>query len=212
MTDSAKQHILGNLRRAKAKSASQRGSTIPDNTARQPDIALFKQLLRQNHAEVHEVTEEHLGTSIDEWLNTEQLKGAVAVAEHPDLTDLKLQLTDDLSLVDIGALDKTVLFDTVTLSICFADGGVADKGALIVKANAQQPRSLSLVPPISILVIKKHTILDSLTSAFDSSLFDPQTLPSNLVFISGPSKTADIQQTLAYGAHGPKRLIVFLLT
>ena len=36
-------------------------------------------------------------------------------------------------------------------------------------------------------------------------------LPTNVVFISGPSKTADIQQTLAYGAHGPKELIVLLL-
>jgi L-lactate dehydrogenase complex protein LldG len=36
-------------------------------------------------------------------------------------------------------------------------------------------------------------------------------MPSNLIFVSGPSKTADIQQTLAYGAHGPKRLIVVLV-
>jgi L-lactate dehydrogenase complex protein LldG len=35
-------------------------------------------------------------------------------------------------------------------------------------------------------------------------------MPSNLIFISGPSKTADIQQTLAYGAHGPRELIVIL--
>ena len=38
-----------------------------------------------------------------------------------------------------------------------------------------------------------------------------QFAPSNLIFVSGPSKTADIQQTLAYGAHGPKRLIVVLV-
>nr|WP_306288151.1 LUD domain-containing protein [Pseudoalteromonas sp. WY3] len=36
-------------------------------------------------------------------------------------------------------------------------------------------------------------------------------LPTNVVFISGPSKTADIQQTLAYGAHGPKELIVLII-
>ena len=36
-------------------------------------------------------------------------------------------------------------------------------------------------------------------------------LPTNVVLVSGPSKTADIQQTLAYGAHGPKALIVLLI-
>nr|WP_289509270.1 LUD domain-containing protein [Pseudoalteromonas ruthenica] len=36
-------------------------------------------------------------------------------------------------------------------------------------------------------------------------------MPTNVVFISGPSKTADIQQTLAYGAHGPKELIVLII-
>ena len=40
----------------------------------------------------------------------------------------------------------------------------------------------------------------------------PDVMPTNLLLISGPSKTADIQQTLAYGAHGPKSLIVLMLT
>ena len=37
-----------------------------------------------------------------------------------------------------------------------------------------------------------------------------EAMPSNLIFISGPSKTADIQQTMAYGAHGPRELVVLL--
>lgn len=211
MTDSAKQHILSNLRRARSNAEIKPWqSTAPSETT--PDIERFKQVLQQNHAEVHEITEAQLNASIDNWLAAEQLSGAMVIAQHPELSTLKPQLTKELRFIEIGALDKATLFDSVTLSICFADGGVADKGALLIKASAYQPRNLSLVPPISILAIKKKSILSNLAAAFSSTHFTPKTLPSNTVLISGPSKTADIQQTLAYGAHGPKRLIVFLLT
>lgn len=212
MTDSAKQHILGNLKRARSLDKEQRWKPASPLEAKAPDIELFKDLLVQNHAEVHEIAEEQFSDSINNWLATEQLKGALVIASHPGLTTLKPQLTNELRLIEIDRLDKDILFESVTLSICFAEGGIADKGALILKASAHQPRSLSLVPPISILAIKSGSILSNLTTAFNSSHFTKETLPSNTVLISGPSKTADIQQTLAYGAHGPKRLIVFLLT
>lgn len=212
MTDSAKQHILSNLRRARSQNRAQPWQPASTSEPKAPDIERFKQLLQQNHAEVHEAPEEQLNTTINDWLAAEQLNGAMVIAEHPDLSSLKPQLTNELRLIEISALDKTVLFDSVTISICFADAGIADKGALMLKASAHQPRSLSLVPPISILLVRKESILTSLTTAFGSAHFTPETLPSNTVLISGPSKTADIQQTLAYGAHGPKRLIVFLLT
>ena len=43
------------------------------------------------------------------------------------------------------------------------------------------------------------------------ALSPPEDLPTNLLLVSGPSKTADIQQTLAYGAHGPKELVIVLV-
>nr|WP_269808811.1 LUD domain-containing protein [Enterovibrio nigricans] len=78
-----------------------------------------------------------------------------------------------------------------------------------------EPRSLSLVPPTHIAIIRESDIVshfsELMTTPFWTSAGWDTTPPTNLLLISGPSKTADIQQTLAYGAHGPKRLIVFLV-
>lgn len=67
--------------------------------------------------------------------------------------------------------------------------------------DEQEPRLMSLVPPVHIAVLKAEKIHDTLAEA----------MPTNLLLISGPSKTADIELTLAFGVHGPKELIVFIL-
>lgn len=212
MTDSAKLQILNKLRLAQPRTNAQPWQPSSASDVKTPDVERFKLLLQQNHSEVHEIAEDQLNASFNDWLATENLNGATVIADHPALKDLKPQLTKDLRLIELGALDKNKLFSSVTLSVCYADAGIASKGTLIVKASAHQPRTLSLVPQINMLIIKKSNILKDLDDAFGSAHFVSENLPSNIVLISGPSKTADIQQTLAYGAHGPKRLIVFLLT
>ena len=71
------------------------------------------------------------------------------------------------------------------------------------------PRTLSLVPPIHICLLDARRLYPSLQAALAAARWH-EAMPSNLIFISGPSKTADIQQTMAYGAHGPRELVVLL--
>ncbi len=67
---------------------------------------------------------------------------------------------------------------------------------------------MSLVPPLHIALLNASQIYDNLYQAQQDW---PKPMPSNLLLISGPSKTADIEQVLAYGAHGPKDLIVLIV-
>ena len=71
-----------------------------------------------------------------------------------------------------------------TSSVC----GIAHTGTIMLVSSPEEPRSQSLVPPVHIC------------------LFD--TRKTNIILVSGPSKTADIQLTLAYGAHGPRDMVV----
>ncbi|MGP4843704.1 LutC/YkgG family protein [Marinobacter sp. 1Y8] len=103
---------------------------------------------------------------------------------------------------------KSPLFDVAEVALSRARGGIAETGTLIVESNPQVPRTLSLVPPVHVIIIDEDTVVSSLQQAL--AHYEKKSLPTNLVFISGPSKTADIQQTLAYGAHGPRELIVYL--
>lgn len=108
---------------------------------------------------------------------------------------------------------KTELFRDTDAGFTSTRGGIAETGTLIVWPDAREPRLMSLVPPIHFALLDSDQLHDTLFDAMTAQGWsDPSSpMPSNALLISGPSKTADIQITLAYGAHGPKELVVLLL-
>jgi L-lactate dehydrogenase complex protein LldG len=98
----------------------------------------------------------------------------------------------------------------VDAAVTAAAGAVADTGALILRPTAEEPRLMSLVPPIHIAVLKAEGIFASLDDAMCAGHWSAD-MPANMLLISGPSKTADIELILAFGVHGPKELIVLVL-
>jgi L-lactate dehydrogenase complex protein LldG len=105
---------------------------------------------------------------------------------------------------------KRELFEDVDAGFTSARCGIADTGCLVLWPDQHEPRLMSLVPPIHFVLLDAATIQRDLQSVMASQQWD-RGLPGNVLLISGPSKTADIQQTLAYGAHGPRELIVLLV-
>lgn len=104
---------------------------------------------------------------------------------------------------------KTPLFDSYEVGVNAADCAIADTGTLVLLSGPDAPRTLSLVPPIHVCIVDARRLHATLLEALRSEKWSAA-MPTNLVFVSGPSKTADIQQTLAYGAHGPRELIVLI--
>ena len=105
---------------------------------------------------------------------------------------------------------KADLFHTVDAGFTQTRGAIAETGSLILWSSADEPRTLSLVPPIHFALLDAASIHPTFYDALVSENWAGG-LPTNALLISGPSKTADIQQTLAYGAHGPKALIVLVI-
>jgi L-lactate dehydrogenase complex protein LldG len=105
---------------------------------------------------------------------------------------------------------KESLFSTVDAGITSCLGGIAETGGLILHPSPEEPRLLSLVPPIHVVLLDPANLWDTLWQAV-RELGWARSIPPNALVISGPSKTADIEQTLAYGVHGPKRLVVVLV-
>ena len=89
----------------------------------------------------------------------------------------------------------------VTKAVC----GLADTGSVLIVDGEGDPLKASLLPEIHIAILKSSDIFPSLPDAMplvkDSSA---------AVFITGPSRTADIEMTLTIGVHGPKEIHVFL--
>jgi L-lactate dehydrogenase complex protein LldG len=106
---------------------------------------------------------------------------------------------------------KEALFTSIAAGFTTTLGGIAETGGLFLAPGPLEPRLLSLVPPIHVALLRADRIFDTFYQGL-RGLGWHRALPPNALLISGPSKTADIEQTLAYGVHGPKRLVVVLLT
>jgi L-lactate dehydrogenase complex protein LldG len=105
---------------------------------------------------------------------------------------------------------KASLFSAVDAGITCCLGGIAETGGLVLCPSPGEPRLLSLVPPTHLVLLDPLRVWDTLWQAA-GVLGWARSIPANALVISGPSKTADIEQTLAYGVHGPKRLVVILV-
>ncbi|MBW3507889.1 LUD domain-containing protein [Janthinobacterium sp. NKUCC06_STL] len=105
---------------------------------------------------------------------------------------------------------KSELFDTVDAGVTVARSGIAATGTLVIAPDAATPRTVSLAPPLHICLVYASTVHADLHAAARAERW-ADGMPANLVLVSGPSKTSDIQQTLAYGAHGPRWLWVLII-
>jgi L-lactate utilization protein LutC len=93
------------------------------------------------------------------------------------------------------------------VGISCADAALAETGSIIVTSGPGQSRLATLLPPVHIAFIPTTRLTADI---FTWTAGRQGPLPASLNVISGPSKTADIEQTMAIGVHGPKRFIVVL--
>ena len=98
----------------------------------------------------------------------------------------------------------------IDASITTTRGGIAETGSLILWTTPNEPRLMSLIPPIHIAVLHADTIYNTFWEVVNTEQWNSG-MPTNALLISGPSKTADIEQTLVYGVHGCKELVVLLI-
>jgi L-lactate dehydrogenase complex protein LldG len=99
------------------------------------------------------------------------------------------------------------------IGVSGVDYALADTGTLVLLARRGEARSISLLPPVHIAVVKPDQIVSGLDDLFqllrvEKGLND---LGSAVTFITGASRTADIELTLVIGVHGPQELHVVII-
>ena len=113
------------------------------------------------------------------------------------------------TLLDREALkDKAFSMDA---GITGADFAVAESGTIGIAAGRDMPRLASIAPPIHIAIINLDKLFPTYETAMQNYIKSTVAMPSQLVLITGPSSTADIQATPFKGMHGPGKLFVILL-
>ena len=100
--------------------------------------------------------------------------------------------------------------DRVGITGCFC--AIAETGTLLQLSAATRPASTSLLPDTHIAIVPAARIVNGMEEAWALVRNECGVLPRAVNFISGPSRTADIEQTLVLGAHGPYRVHIVVVS
>lgn len=176
--------------------------------------ARFRHFIELAHAEVHAVTPGNWLQVLQGVLATKEIRRLLLAPSTAHGAQAMAQLM--AGGIDCRAYDRAIehwkaeMFHDIPASLTTARAAVAETGTLILWPDGNEPRLMSLVPPIHIVLLDSARIYNTFFEATEVEAWK-YGLPTNAVLVSGPSKTADIQVTLAYGAHGPKELVVLLM-
>lgn len=158
---------------------------------------------------------ESLASSVDVVAGWAEAPAAVArYLAAGDLGGVAV-ITADVAGLDWAASGLTVAArpaldaDGVGISGCFC--AVAETGTLMLLSGPQTPATVSLLPETHIALVPASRIVATMEDAFALLRAEHGKLPRAINFISGPSRTGDIEQTIVLGAHGPCRVHLILL-
>lgn len=139
--------------------------------------------------------------AIEEWQRVAAHAGELAA---PAAQSMGLPVTQTDSGYDVAELEAC----NAGISEC--EVLVAQTGSVLVTSASCGGRALSCLPPHHVVIARKSQIVPDLTAAFAHlQRRYASNYPSMISFISGPSRTGDIERILVLGAHGPKKLTIF---
>jgi L-lactate dehydrogenase complex protein LldG len=118
----------------------------------------------------------------------------------------------ELVQAEAAASDRRQRALAADVGITDADFGLADTGTLALRATPEQGRLVSLLPPVHIALLSRRRIVADLAACLRALEMKKEARHTSLLtLITGPSRTADIEQTLTVGVHGPGTLYILLL-
>ena len=221
MTTNADDDVMQRVRRALGRSAAEAAAkppeppALPDSVVRLvgPDVdlaTLFAQRAAELKMIVTPVTSESAAAELVKFITAYPIK-KVALSVSPLLERLNLRG----ALAAAGLTAKT--WDELTLdelydydcAVTDVDYAVAECASLVIKPTRAHGRGLSLVPMYHVAFVEPRQFLPDLVDLFAELALDPDR--SNVILISGPSKTADIEMNVVTGVHGPNVVNAFLI-
>lgn len=180
--------------------------------ARPEQVALFIRNVEKEFGTVRRVHDAaEIPSAIAEYLAAQNLPQRLAIAPHPELQGLDWASRPMLQ-VEARRGDPE---DSVSLQHGFA--GIAETGTLMLPSSPARPTTLNLLPDTEMVFLRTSRIVGAYEEAWDLLRAENQDartggfMPRNVMFVTGPSRSADIEQTLELGAHGPRRLHILLL-
>jgi L-lactate dehydrogenase complex protein LldG len=191
------------LARLRAASAQDRVNAKPYRPQLQGDLkAEFFSKAQAADANVHEIASiEAIPTKLQSLFAEGDNQTPLHIAQASLARDLAWECAPKLNLHDTPPGGEA-------LALSIADYGIAETGTLAFLSGAARPSSWHFLPGIECVVLRTTLIVPTLEDLF-AQIADAG-LPSTLNLVTGPSRTADIEQTIERGAHGPRALHIFM--
>lgn len=162
-------------------------------------------------AELHHVADAAAAAAFLADLARDRTWKRVAIHGHPLVAAAAAALACDAYRVDAGPFDKDAL-EACDAGLTSCEVLVAQTGSVLVSSASCGGRALSVLPHVHVVVATADQVVPTLGDALHAIRErHAGRLPSMLSFITGPSRTGDIERILVLGAHGPKELIVILV-
>jgi L-lactate dehydrogenase complex protein LldG len=173
---------------------------------RPEQIDLFVRNLETEFGTVARVAEDHeVPGAIADYLAAQNLPGELVMAPHPELRAIDWSARPLLTIRE-GRAQST---DMVSVQHGFA--AIAETGTLMLPSAAERPTTLNVLTDTEIVVLRASRVVGAYEEAWDLLRSETGGMPRNVMLVTGPSRSADIEQTLELGAHGPRRLHVVLV-
>jgi L-lactate dehydrogenase complex protein LldG len=209
----SKDYVLHKVRTALARSAGQPTSPAPPVRLRVPEVSVstrIESLVNRVAALAGKTYLAQTPAAACAYV-TDRVTGKTAVASNAPL--LRECGITDLPSVRSGLFKRDQLRDvcaSADFGITSADYALADTGSLVMLSSPAEARLISLLPPVHIAVVSRERILTGLDELL-TILPYPAEQTSSMVLITGPSRTADIEQILVRGVHGPGEIHVIVV-
>jgi len=205
----AREHILHKVRTALGRSAGQPPETAPEARLRVPGIDREERIRRMLASFSGKTLRAASPQEARDYVAA-QLDGRRAVASpSPVLEQLGILTLPGVHPVGGDPAEIRQACATADIGITSAEYAMCDTGALVVLAAPHESRLVSLLPVVHITVLPIDRILTGLDELF-TVMPDPAARSSSMVLIGGPSRTADIEQILTLGVHGPREIQLVL--
>ncbi len=142
---------------------------------------------------------------VADYLAAQNLPGELVMAPHPDLRAIDWSARPLLTIRE-GRAEGS---DMVSVQHGFA--AIAETGTLMLPSAAERPTTLNVLTDTEIVVLHASRVVGAYEEAWDLLRSEIGAMPRNVMLVTGPSRSADIEQALELGAHGPRRLHVVLI-
>lgn len=141
-------------------------------------------------------------------LQSKQAAKRIALSDAPVVSKLAHSLAAD----EIKVCPEPADLFNFDVGITMAQAAIAETGTLVLEAETERHRLVSLLPPVHVAIVYSRDIVLTIGDALKQLHGkDPKQMSRAITFITGPSRTADIELTLTVGVHGPKELYVIVI-